>query len=247
MGESNGNQHVGSFEQGAGGTGMLTDQLSAGQGLLPAAGAVGLAAERAAWLDVLSEELLTELPVEVWRKLFLGSGYDSIRFAHETTTLLCCEQPGPEWAEADVRTLATRFGGWVERYGTRVTMAFAAPRAALEIALMLQRTASRRLRIALLTAPCVAASFDIEGEARRLTLGNAAAIARACADKAPPGSIQLCAATWRALGPAALERHAQHAMVTTEYQGDEVISAFITPAPPPRADLSTFAGLGLVR
>jgi hypothetical protein len=86
----------------------------------------------------------------------------------------------------------------------------------------------------------------VEGEDRRLTLGAPPATVRSCADNAPPGSIHLCAATWRALGPAALERQTQRALVTTEYQGDEVISAFITLAPPPRADLSTFAGLGLV-
>ncbi|MEJ8835406.1 hypothetical protein [Ramlibacter sp. AN1133] len=225
---------------------MLRDPLAAGNGLVPGDSAAALPADRAGWLDLLSEELLAELPVEAWRKLFLGPGYESIRFVHETSTLLCCEAPTPEWSEDDVRTLAARFGGSVERYAQRVVVAFARPRAALEVAMLLQRTCTRRLRTALLTAPCVAACFEVEGESRRLTLGDAPGAARACADSAPPGSIHLCAATWRALGPAALEQQTQRALVTTEYQGDEVISAFITPAPPPRADLSTFAGLGLV-
>ena len=203
-------------------------------------------ADRAACLDLLSEELLAEVPVQAWRKLFLGRDYDAIRFAEETCTFLCCEAPAPEWDESDVRTLAGRFGGVVERYGTHVMVAFAQPRAALEMALLLQRTCSRRLRSALLTAAGVAASFELDGESRRLTLGTAPGLARGCADATPPGSIHLCAATWRALGPAVLERHTHQALVTTEYQGDEVISAFITLAPPPRADLSTFAGLGLV-
>jgi hypothetical protein len=224
---------------------MLIDQVSMGQGLVPCTTAVA-PPDDAAWLELLSEELLEEVPVEVWRKLFLGPGYDSIRFVRETATLLCCEAPTPEWSEIDVRMLAARCGGAVERYGARLVMGFARPRAALVVAMLLQRTCSRRLRSALFTAPCVAACFEVEGESRRLTLGDAPAAARGCADHAPPGSIHLCAATWRALGPAALERQTHGALVTTEYQGDEVISAFITPAPPPRADLSTFAGLGLV-
>jgi len=225
---------------------MLRDPPSSGGGLAGEARPVQLADDRAACLDLLSEELLEELPVDAWRQLFLGPCYEGIRFVQETQTLVCCEPPTPEWSETDVRTLAARFGGGVERYGPRIVMAFARPRAALEVAMLLQRTCTRRLRSALLTAPCITACFEVGGESRRLSLGDAAGAVRACADNAPPGSIHLCAATWRALGPAALERQTHRALVTTEYQGDEVISAFITLAPPPRADLSTFAGLGLV-
>ena len=225
---------------------MLSDPHAAGEASVPVEGATQAPPDRAVWLDLLSEELLDELPVESWRRLFLGPGYEGIRFVHATTTLLCIEPPAPEWSEAEVRTLAMRFGGVVERQGTRVLVSFARARAALEVAMLLQRTCTRRLRSALLTAACVTAWFEVDGESRRLTLGDAPAAASACADHAPPGSIQLCAATWRALGPAALERQTHRALVTTEYQGDDVISAFITPAPPPRADLSTFAGLGLV-
>jgi hypothetical protein len=225
---------------------MLIEQLSAGNGLVAATTQAPPLADRAAWLDILSEELLNDLPVESWRQLFLGPGYEGIRFGEETATLLCCEAPAPEWGEADVRMVALRFGGCVERYGARVLMAFSRPRAALEVAMLLQRTCTRRLRSALLTTPCVAAHYEVAGEVRRLTLGDAAANARSCADSTPPGSIHLCGATWRAIGAAVLERHTVRALVTTEYQGDEVISAFITLAPPPRADLSTFAGLGLV-
>jgi hypothetical protein len=225
---------------------MLREQAATGNGLVAATGPAQLPGDRAACLDLLSEELLAELPVDAWRQVFLGPGYDGIRFVQETSTLLCCEAPTPEWSEADVRTLAARFGGCVERYGTRIVMSFARPRAALEVAMLLQRTCPRRLRSALLTAPCIAACFEVAGESRRLSLGESPGAVRSCADNTPPGSIHLCAATWRALGPAALERHTHGALVTTEYQGDEVISAFITLAPPPRADLSTFAGLGLV-
>jgi len=225
---------------------MLRDPLSSGSGLAADAEPAPPADDRAACLDLLSEELLEELPVDAWRQLFLGPGYDGIRFVQETSTLVCCEPPTPEWSETDLRTLAARFGGCVERYGARILLAFARPRAALEVAMLLQRTCPRRLRSALFTAPCLTACFEVGGESRRLSLGDAPATVRACADNAPPGSIHLCAATWRALGPAVLERHTHGALVTTEYQGDEVISAFITLAPPPRADLSTFAGLGLV-
>lgn len=222
---------------------MLTDQLSSGDGLVTPAVAP---ADRVAWLDVLSEELLNELPVEAWRKLFLGPAYDSIRFTQEHCTVLCCEVPAPEWPEVDLRTLVTRFGGSLEYRGAYVVMAFGRPRAALEVAMLVQRTCTRRLRSALLTDKVVSAAFEIDGDKRRVMLGEALRTARTNAENAPPGSIHVCAASWRALGPAALDRHTHRALVTTEYQGDEVISATITLPPPPRAALSTFAGLGLV-
>jgi len=225
---------------------MLVDQLSAAPAVETAETPDPVATDRAAWLELLSEELLAELPLEAWRKLFLGADYEGIRFAQQTTTLLCADAPGPEWSETDVRMLATRLGGWVERHAGQLVMAFSRPRAALEVALLLQRSSSQRLRCALRTAPMVTATFELDGETRRLTLGHAARAARACADNAPPGSVHLCAATWRAVGAAALERLTQSALVTTEYQGEEVTSAFITLPPPPRAALSTFAGLGLV-
>jgi hypothetical protein len=222
---------------------MLSDQLSTGDGLVPSAVAP---ADRAAWLDALSEELLNQLPVEAWRKLFLGPEFEHIRFVKDTVTLVCCEMPAPEWTEIDLRTLVGRFGGNLEQCGTWVMMSFARPRAALEVALLVQRTCTRRLRSALFTTPAVSAAFQIEGERRHLTLGEPPRTARANAENSPPGSIHVCAASWRALGPAALDRHTHKALVTTEYQGDEVISATITLPPPPRAALSTFAGLGLV-
>lgn len=206
----------------------------------------GLPADAAALLEAWSEELLDDLPLEMGRKLFVGAGYETIRFAQETCSLLACDPPSGEWTEGDLRTLALRFGGSVEQFGARVLVAFARPRAALEVALLLQRTSTRRLRCAVVTAPCLTASFELEGEPRRLVLGEGRRSAAACADSTAPGTTQLCAATWRALGAATLERLAQRALVTTEYQGDEVISASVTLAPPPRADLSTFAGLGLV-
>lgn len=203
-------------------------------------------ADRAGWIDALSEELLDALPLQAWQQLFLGAGRDRIRLEETTATLLCCELPAPEWSEADVRTLAARFDGTFERGGPQLVLSFARPRAALELAILLQRTCMRRLRSALLTGPCTTAFYEVEGDSRRLTLGEPASAVRAMADGAPPGSIHLCAATWRALGPAALERHTQRALVTTEFQGEHLLSAFVTLAPPPRADLSTFAGLGLV-
>lgn len=206
----------------------------------------GMPAEQAALLDALAEELLNDLPVDVWRKLFLGPGYDTIRFTEECSTLLACDLAASEWTETDVRTLATRFEGCLEQFGKRVLMAFTRPRAALEVALLLQRTSTARLRSALVTAPCLAARFEIDGVARQLTLGEMPRRAVGCADSTAPGSIHLCAATWRALGPVALDRLTERALVTTEYQGEEVLSASVTLAPPPRADLSTFAGLGLV-
>jgi hypothetical protein len=225
---------------------MLMERLSTERGAGAQQGSPGPRADHAALRDLLSEELLAAMPVEAWRKLFLGADYDSIRFTEETCTLLACDRPAAEWTEPDLRTLAVRFGGCLELAGERVVIAFATPRAGLEVAMLLQRTSPQRLRSALVTAPCVAATFEIEGQRRRFTLGQAASEAGTSADSTAPGTIYICASTWSALGAATLERLAQRALVTTEYQGDVVISASVTLAPPPRADLSTFAGLGRI-
>jgi hypothetical protein len=202
------------------------------------------ATEHASLLEVLSERLLSDFTQDLWRKVFLGPGYEHIRFERETVTFLCTDTLDFDWTPKEIETLAARHGGRVERCDQRVVLVFPRARGALRMALLLQRTTTCSLRAALLTASCTTAVFELEGRPRRLAIGTEVRQACACADRSAPGSIHITAETYRALGPAA-EWEPAAALVATELQGDEVTSAAITLAPSARAAMSTFAGLGL--
>jgi hypothetical protein len=203
-----------------------------------------LASEHASLLEVLSERLLTDFTQELWRKVFLGPGYERIRFERESVTFLCTDTLDFDWTPEEIETLAERYQGRVERCDNRVVLVFPQARSALQLALLLQRTASGRLRMALLTADCTCAVFDFEGGKRRMAIGTAVRQACTSADRSVPGSIHISAETYRCLGPST-EWQPHAALVATELQGDEVTSAAITLPPSARAAMSTFAGLGV--
>ncbi|HET8743958.1 MAG TPA: hypothetical protein VFM98_00015 [Ramlibacter sp.] len=202
------------------------------------------ASEHARLLEVLSERLLTDFTQAMWRQVFLGPGYERIRFERETVTFLCTDTLDFDWTPQEIETLAERYEGRVERCDNRVVLVFPRARDALQMALLLQRTATCSLRTALLTANCTCAVFEVEGRERRLTIGSEVRQASTCADRGVPGTIHIAAETYRCLGPSN-EWQPRSALVATELQGEEVTAAAITLAPSPRAALSTFAGLGL--
>jgi hypothetical protein len=202
------------------------------------------ASEHASLLEVLSERLLTDFTHDLWRKVFLGPGYECIRFERETVTFLCTDTLDFDWTPEEIETLAARYEGRVERCDHRVVLVFRRARNALQMALLLQRTTSCPLGMALLTASCTSAVYELDGRVRRLAIGTEVRQACTSADRAQPGSIQISADTYRSLGPCA-EWQPRAALVATELHGDEVTSAAITLAPAARAALSTFAGLGL--
>jgi hypothetical protein len=202
------------------------------------------ASEHASLLEVLSERLLTDFTQELWRKVFLGPGYERIRFQRETVTFLCTDTLDFDWTPEEIETLAARYEGRVERCDHRVVLVFPSARSALQMALMLQRTASCSLRMALLTANCTSAVFECDGKPRRLAIGTEVREACTTADRSQAGSIHISAETYRCLGPSN-EWQPRAALVATELLGDEVTSAAITLAPSRRAAMSTFAGLGL--
>lgn len=200
-----------------------------------------LASEHASLLEVLSERLLTDYTQELWRKVFLGPGYESIRFVRETVTFLCTDTLDFDWTPEELDMLAARYKGRVERCDHRVVLAFGDARQALQLAVLLQRTASSSLRMALLTARCTTALFEQDGRTRRMALGNEVHRASACADRAAPGAIHISAETYRALGPSS-EWRPPAARVATELRGDEVTSAAMTLGPSARAEMDACAG-----
>jgi hypothetical protein len=201
-----------------------------------------LASEHASLLEVLSERLLDDFTQELWRKVFLGPGYERIRFERETVTFLCTDTVDFDWTPQEIETLAARYEGRVERCDHRAVLAFPRARGALQMAVMLQRTASCSLRMALLTASCTSAVFELDGKPHWLAIGPEVQQACATADRSQAGAIHISAETYRCLGPSS-EWQPLAGLVATELQGDEVTSAAITPAPAParRPALGTYA------
>jgi hypothetical protein len=198
------------------------------------------ASEHASLLEVLSERLLSDFTQELWRKVFLGPGYERIRFEREAVTFLCTDTLDFDWTPQEIETLAARYEGRVERFDHRAVLVFPQARGALQMAMLLQRTTSCRLRIALLSARSTAAVFELDGRERRMAIGTAVRQACTCADRAQPGTIHISAESYRRLGPAS-EWQPGTARVETEVHGDEVTSAAMTLAPSLRMESGTFA------
>jgi hypothetical protein len=171
------------------------------------------AAEHASLLEVLSERLLEDFSQEVWRKAFLGPGCEWIRFGRENVTFVATgESLASEWMPDEIEALAARHGGRVELTARRPVLVFRDERAAHQVARLLQRTCGNRLRIALVTARCTTAAFDLDGEPRRLTVGGGAAAAVKAAERCAVGAIQVFAR----------RAEAQAASCTASPQGDMI-------------------------
>jgi hypothetical protein len=202
-----------------------------------------LATEHAAMLEDLSERLLADFPQQVWRKAFLGPGYEWIRFKREVVTFLGTDSLEPDWTPDEIETLAARYGGRVELCARRPVLVFREARKALDVALLLQRTSGNTTRVALDTVRCTTAKFEVDGRLRRLTLGVDAANVCAIADRCARGTIHVSADTYHCLG-STIEKCAHQALVTTELEDDLVTSAAITLPPPPRPRAGAFGRLG---
>jgi hypothetical protein len=134
-----------------------------------------------------------------------------------------------------------RFGGHFEQFQGTPVFRFLDAHAALQTALLLQGTCRRPIRAALHTCEVALAGPELAQAPMSLATGLQSALA--LMHKSPPGSIQVCPDSYRALA-SGLERHSRGAIVTTEFDGDEVACAFVTPTPSDSAAFSTFAGLG---
>lgn len=148
--------------------------------------------------------------------------------------------------ESVVAELAKRHRGFPQ-LGSQldVALSFEEPAGALRTAVTLQRLAGRvRLRTAITSGVHTAALVFINGERRALLLDDAIARGDRQALTAPPGSIHICAQTYALLHPQ-MDIELSSALVMTEIEDDEVLSATVTFPPAESEELSTFAGLGL--
>lgn len=158
-----------------------------------------------------------------------------------SVTLLCCDPTQPDWSCEDLEVLANRFGGHFQPFHGMPVFSFADAQAALQTALLLQRTCRRPIRAALHT--CEVAELEMTRGPKSLTVGHGLNAVLAIMLQSAPGSIQMCPDSYRALA-SDLDRHSRGAIVTAEFDGDEVTSAFVTPTPSAGSAYSTFAGLG---
>jgi hypothetical protein len=195
-------------------------------------------------LELLSERLLKHFSLDVWRMVLVGSAYETIRFESAVVTFLAVSGLARDWSLPHLNGLARKYGAHLECAGPPATFAFPEPRLAMNAAVHLQAEAGYTLRMALLTAPCTVASYQVDRQESRMSLGWEAEVVSRKASGASAGSIHVLGETYPLLARW-IERHVSGALVTTEVDHGVVSSGVITFSPTPRSMLSTFAGLGL--
>jgi hypothetical protein len=177
--------------------------------------------------ELLSERLLGDFPADVWREVFVGPGYDSIRFNCGVVTFLAVAGLSAEWTKADLAAVARKHRAHIDCFKPPSTFAFTEPRYALEMAEMLQRESGHSLRMALLTAPCTLASFHCDGCQGTLSLGTPASKAAQKASTTSEGSMYVSGETYPLIARA-IEGRDSGAVVAKEMHDDVVASAVIT-------------------
>lgn len=205
-----------------------------------------MSAGRALMLEALSQRMLRHCDVEVWRQLFLGPAYGTIRFEVAQLTVLAADAPLEGCSPEEAAALAEHLGGELEPSSqVDLVLSFRDPEAALRAAMLLQRLAAgRRVRSALSTHLCTVARYEADGRQRRLVVGAEIERAEVAVARAVPGTIVLSAETYTLLGDRIADQ-VPDGLLATELEDDQVREASITLAPHASAPLSTFAGLGL--
>ena len=197
-------------------------------------------------VDTLSELLLLRGEVALWRSLFLRTQPAAICFEREQLTLLCTDAPTRGWRQSELALFAGRFDGWCEPgSGRRALLSFTQSVLALRAALLLQKIgAETGVRIALTSAACMVAWFEVDGGIHRLVLPPEDGRAEAALAGVAPGAVVIAPETHEAMEPL-LAHEAAGALVATEYDAQDVPHVSITLLPNASAAASTFAGLGL--
>jgi class 3 adenylate cyclase len=198
-------------------------------------------------VEALSHRLLRHGGAELWRQVFLGPAFATLRFEVAQFTLLATDAPLAEFSADEAAVLASRVAAEVQPSVTAdVLLSFAQPVDALRAAMVLQRLSEgRNIRTSLSTASCTVASFDLGGDRRRVVVGPEIERAEEAVAHAAPGTIVISAETYALLGDRMTDQ-VHDGLVITEGDEQTVTRASITLAPAASADLSTFAGIGLL-
>ena len=202
-------------------------------------------------LDALSERVLRHLPSSVWRQVFLRPHQEVMHFLPHSGTWVCVAAQQPWGVGADVRSeiesLAFSHGGELDACPQSVALVrFEDACSALDMARALQDLAcDQRFQVGLASGECTLATLQLNDiELLRVMLGGAADQAEAVARMVTPGSIRLAPQTMELVDEVVSVMPG--CMVTTEFEGEEIAATSLTFTPRYNAQLSTFAGLGLV-
>jgi hypothetical protein len=203
-------------------------------------------ARRAQLLEALSQRVLRHCDVAMWRQLFLGPAYGTIRFETAQLTMVAADDPLDAFSREEAALLAARLGGNPEPSArVDLVLSFRNPAAALGAAMLLQRLSPhRRVRTAISTHACTVACYEVDGTPRRMVMGAEMEHAEAALAGAVPGTVLITADTYALIGDR-LAEYVPDGLVATELEDDRVRQASITLAPHASAAMSTFAGLGL--
>jgi hypothetical protein len=198
-------------------------------------------------VEALSHRLLRHGGAELWRQVFLGPAFGTLRFEVAQLTLVATDAPISGIKADEAAMLAARLGADVQPSVTAdLVLSFVQPVDALRAAMVLQRLSDgRKVRTSVSTSSCTVASFDLGDDPRRVVVGPEIERAEQGVVHAAPGTIVISAETYALLGDCMSEQ-VQDGLVITEGDEETVTRASITLAPPASAALSTFAGIGLL-
>lgn len=198
-------------------------------------------------VESLSHRLLRHGGTELWRQVFLGPAFATLRFEVTQLTLLASDAPVAEFSATESAMLASRLGADMQPSAS-VDLLLGFPHAddALRAAMVLQRLSDgRKVRTSVGTCSCTVACFELDGETRRLAVGPEIARAEESLRQSVPGTIVISAETYAVLGERMGEQ-VQDGLLITEGDEGTVTRASITLPPSASAALSTFAGIGLM-
>ena len=150
-------------------------------------------------LEALSDKVLHQLPPKVWKELILGAGRASIRFEQRQLTLVHVDAHTPvgqagsatEGFYQELQRINARHDGRLDPYvDAAALVTFEEPGAAMRMAMDLQRAAGDvRLRIGIVSGPCMLAFFRAQGRLWCTPLGSQPARAAEAAASAVIGGI----------------------------------------------------------
>jgi class 3 adenylate cyclase len=197
-------------------------------------------------VEALSHRLLRHGSADLWRQVFLGPAFATLRFEVAQLTMVVSDAPLAAFSADEAALLGARFGGHVQpSLAADLLLSFPQAGDALRAAMVLQRLSDgRNIRTSLTTSSCTVACFDVDGDPRRVVVGPEIKRAEQALAHAAPGTIVISAETYALLGDGISEQ-VHDGLVITEGDEETVTRASITLAPTASAALSTFAGIGL--
>lgn len=203
-------------------------------------------------LEALSARMAWCMPHAEWQRIFVEEEGRAVQFAEAMLTLVHAEPELPldgeqaQRVRRELQALASSHNGKVDRSaGASSLTVFQSPRAALRMALGIQRLGEGvQFRTGVFTGLCTLAFFEAKGQRWFVVVGAERGQSAEMAWNAVAGTIAISAASYHLLGDG-LEEEVGGALVSQEFDGNELAQATVILPPRANAFQSSFAGLGL--